>query len=295
LAYSVKLFSPKSSPLSQGIRYGLQFTDFGSIKGWLNVGFLQLVEQRGLTLMVAFFSIVVAVLLLGITVFGLHKYQNMHVEYSTDRSSRLPQGDDEVSEPREQGQLQGRLSSSQNRELDGKKQRARRQKKLRNQFPRNDNETQPGVRNWLDDVTELKTRGELNAALTRCQQEFPLWGAYNQACIIIRSLIRRGQAGSEEEIKLLKELYDLAATAELLHDKSEAEEALSLGQIKQMDLRRLESLEHPYEHIGYAYLRLIRKSDIKLMQTRWGRPREHQLPRQYHEKLWQQITTASQS
>ena len=40
--------------------------------------------------MIAFLSILLAVVLLGITVYGLHRYQTMEVEYTVDRSTPLP-------------------------------------------------------------------------------------------------------------------------------------------------------------------------------------------------------------
>ena len=42
----------------------------------------------------------------------------------------------------------------------------------------------------------------------------------------------------------------------------------------------------PYLELGYAYLRLIRKQDIKLMHSLWGRPGKHQAPRQLHRDWW---------
>ena len=45
--------------------------------------------------MVAFLSILVAVALLGLTVYGLHKYQTMEVEYTVDRSMPLPPLEDD--------------------------------------------------------------------------------------------------------------------------------------------------------------------------------------------------------
>ena len=40
--------------------------------------------------MIAFFSILVCLALLGVTVYGLHRYQTMEVEYQVDRTMPLP-------------------------------------------------------------------------------------------------------------------------------------------------------------------------------------------------------------
>ena len=89
--------------------------------------------------------------------------------------------------------------------------------------------------------------------------------------------------------KLLK-LYRTAAVAELLHDKSEGEIRYTLNQLRNMPLHELEELDMPYSKIGYAQLRLIRKSDVKLMLDHWGRPMQHCSPRQLHHEWWQQFS-----
>jgi len=249
--------------------------------------------------MVAFFSIVMAVLLLGITVYGLHKYQTMGVDYP-DRSAALPPlGDDEAtSEPRGEGlpPEYAPVPRDLPRAEDNQASVRRLKPKSGTQsVDEAENEAQTAVKNWLDEVAELKTQGDLNLALDRCEREFPLWGAYNQACIILRAMLRQVPAADQDESPLLEKLYQLAAAAELLHDKTDADDSLPLGQMKELDLGRLHDLENPYDQIGYAYLRLIRKSDIKLMQARWGRPQEHQRPRQYHEAVWLEIKQSGQS
>jgi hypothetical protein len=74
--------------------------------------------------------------------------------------------------------------------------------------------------------------------------------------------------------------------AELLHDKSDDSTNLSLAQLRRRDFRKAESLLIDYEKIGYAQLRLIRKSDIKEMLAAWGRPEGHHLPREAFEDWW---------
>lgn len=227
--------------------------------------------------MIAFFSIVITVVLLGITVYGLHRYQTMEVEYTVDRSMPLPPLDDELVQvspeqvPRQAQEPETppapRLSAS-----------------------KPEPPPEPRSENWLERVAALKKSGDMDQALALCEDEFPLWGAYNQACIILRTQIRNATADSTHENALLGRLYRLAATAELLHDKSPQAAHYTQTQLKELDLTALKELEFPYDAIGYAHLRLIRKSDIKLMQARWGKVHEHGLPRDYCQDWWDSFT-----
>lgn len=222
--------------------------------------------------MVAFLSILLAVALLVITVYGLHRYQTMEVEYTVDRSTPLPPLDqDEDSAP---DNAIARPEKADNAE------RAAKPKPVKS------------PQNWLNQVAELKKKNSFDAAMAICQQEFPLWGAYNQACIIERLKIKDENLPVEVREAGLRRLYQLAVTAELLHDKTDETEHLTLNQLKELDLDRVNALQHDYSEIGYAHLRLIRKSDIKTMLAIWGRPEQHTPPRSYHRSWWENFVSS---
>ena len=218
--------------------------------------------------MVAFLSILLAVVLLGITVYGLHRYQTMETEYTVDRSMPLPPLDPESVSPTDQ---------SDTPDLE------RRSKQVKSKAAKTS-------QSWLHKVAELKKAGDLGQAMHLCEQEFPLWGAYNQACIIERLRIKDESIDSQQRDSGLRRLYHLAVTAELLHDKTGDSEHLTLNQLKELDLSSVNALQHDYDAIGYAHLRLIRKSDIKVMLAHWGRPAQHSQPRDYHRDWWRRLT-----
>ena len=226
--------------------------------------------------MIAFLSIVITVVLLGITVYGLHRYQTMEVEYTVDRSMPLPPLDDEE------------LTTAPERPAPAAHDVETPTPTLARVKP--ESPPEPRSENWLERVASLKKTGDMDQALALCEDEFPLWGAYNQACIILRTQIRNATPESAHENALLNRLYRLAATAELLHDKSPQSAHYTQTQLKELDLTALRELEFPYAEIGYAHLRLIRKSDIKLMQARWGKVHEHGLPRERCQDWWETYT-----
>ncbi len=224
--------------------------------------------------MLAIVSIMVALGLLCLTVYVLHKYQAMEIEYSVDRSTPLPPLDRELNATIE-------VSAT----------------KIESPPPFPPDKEYSDIKapvacrkSWQEELAELKKAGDILGALAVCEHEFPLWGAYNQACIVIRAKLRSSELNENELDSLLTQLYRTAATAELLHDKSPQFRRLKLSQLKKLKLQQTEKLDMPYSELGYAHLRLINKGDIKLMQARWGRPLNHLAPRQLHQAWWKEIT-----
>ena len=218
-------------------------------------------------------SIIVALGFLCLTVYGLHKYQAMEVEYSVDRSMPLPPLDRDTNAAIEVS------TTSVDSPLP-----------IPPETKRSDVAPPARPQTWNEELAELKKAGDILGALALCEHEFPLWGAYNQACIVLRAKLRSSKLDENEFDVVLTQLYRTAATAELLHDKSPQTRRLTLNQIKQLKLHRNEKLDMPHSEIGYAHLRLIKKGDIKLMRARWGRPLNHSTPRQLHQAWWEEIT-----
>ena len=146
--------------------------------------------------------------------------------------------------------------------------------------------------NWLKVVNRLKREQRYDEALALAKSNFPLWSAYNQACILLRKKLKDGQESqtlNESDFQaVLQELYRTAVIAEFLHDNESHSERLELRQLRRIDLSSLESLETPFTELGYSRLRLLRKFEIKLMREHWGRPHKQQLPRRYYSAIWEQ-------
>ena len=139
---------------------------------------------------------------------------------------------------------------------------------------------------WQTRASAAKRNGDISKAMALCSAQQPLWGAFNQLCILLRGQLKTADLEETEKQKLLTRLYRTAVVAELLHDKSDDSSHLSLAQLRERDFRQAETLQIEYEKIGYAHLRLIRKSDIKQMLVVWGRPEGHRLPRKVFEDWW---------
>lgn len=236
--------------------------------------------------MVAFVSIVIALSLLGLIVYGLHKYQTMEIEYQVDRSMPLPPiGGDSRSNP------SAREDTSRQSTLARKPARSRIRNTPSKQAEKSgtDSSTRKAAPdpNWQEQVAQAKKSGDFSRAYELSRQQFPLWGAFNQACIALRGQLKSDHLSAEEADALLRKLYVTAAIGEMLHEKSEQSEHFKLHQLKHIDYEALEQLEYPYGELGYAQLRLIRKSDVKQMLANWGRPGAHEYPRKIHAQWWE--------
>ncbi len=148
---------------------------------------------------------------------------------------------------------------------------------------------------WLDQIAELKKLDRLDDALRICQEQLPLWSAYQQASLILRARIKHLAQYGEDVNTELKGLYNLAAQASFLHDRVKGLPNLPLSQLKQVDLDEIAGLQMPYERIGFNELRLIKKTDIKLLLDNWGKPKAHIKPRELHSETWKSLIARRQT
>lgn len=226
--------------------------------------------------MLALLSILFAMLLLGLTVYALHRYQTMEVEFNVDRSVPLPPLDIEAGTPRQVVETPTSAIKTESKPAATAKP-----------DPKKTKSAPVSAKSWQEAVTKFKNAGDYPAATRLCEQQMPLWGAFNQLCMLIRSEMKALPQNPNTHASHIARLYKTAAIAEFLHDKSKDSDKLSNNQLRKLDLSAISALDFPYAEIGYAHLRLIRKSDIKHMVELWGRPVNHRTPREFHSAWWQ--------
>ncbi|MCB1669813.1 MAG: hypothetical protein R3F41_19215 [Gammaproteobacteria bacterium] len=151
------------------------------------------------------------------------------------------------------------------------------------------------IENWQEQIGELKRLDRLDEALRICQEQLPLWSAYQQASLIHRARIKQHSQDGQPIEEELRALYNLAAQASFLHDRVKGLPNLPLSQLKQVDLEEISRLEMPYPQIGYNELRLIKKTDIKLLLECWGKPKAHLKPRELHGETWKSLIARRQT
>lgn len=123
---------------------------------------------------------------------------------------------------------------------------------------------------WQDRVKQLKDQGELEQAVQLCQQNFPKAQAFQQAAVVLRLQIRQQLDHGQDAQNLADKLYRCAIFADLFR---------SGVHLKPLNPRRamqaLGSSEFPYAQIGHQQLKLLTKSDVKLLEQLWGKAERH--------------------
>lgn len=222
---------------------------------------------------VAFITILLGLGLLGLTVYMLHRHQSQAVEFSVERTLPLPPLSADLG-----NNIEVRWTKRLSADTDPVQLEPE---------PSQHIKTIP----WQRAASQLRKSGDIAAALEICKKELPQWTAFNKCCTLLRSQLKNTDLSSTQAEEILARMYKLAATAELLHAKSPEFTRLSRKQLKALPAAQISKMEMPYREIGYSHLRLIRKSDIKLMLSSWGNPLQHQPPRRFHLVSWELLNS----
>ncbi len=143
---------------------------------------------------------------------------------------------------------------------------------------------EPGSHAWQDQVKKLKDSAEYELALVLCQQQFPKAQAFQQAAILLRLQMKQLLERQQDLQPLLVRLYRCAVLADLF--RSDA--ALKPVNPRQA-LKALAAHDFRYQEVGHRQLKLLSKSDARLLEARWGEPQQHQHAETALGSLWQNL------
>lgn len=210
--------------------------------------------------------------MLIVTVYGLHRYQIFETNERVEQATPLPVLED--------------------LELRSSKFVTDDKSSIKKETPTSisTSTSRTSSNNWLEKVALLKEEKRYDEIMMLCAEQYPLWSAYNQTCIALRSKLRSLGDDHPEQPETLEKLYNTAVLAEFIHDKSPDAQRLSLAQLKLLDLSTMEKLRFDYSSLGYANLRLIRKGDVKRLLSWRGRPQQHQNPRKVYQDTWERLS-----
>ena len=124
--------------------------------------------------------------------------------------------------------------------------------------------------NWLAQIRNLREGGQLDAALDMSKAHFPKTQAFQQAAIILRQQIRAGLDQFQPVDTLLRELFHVAALADLFRASSSHKPV-----DPQAALAAVRTVTFQYPAIGYLRLKLLNKSDVRALEQLWGSPSAH--------------------
>ena len=133
--------------------------------------------------------------------------------------------------------------------------------------------------NWRQSVLEMRKKKQIEPALNLCKSKFPLYTAYREATLILKSTLQN-EGSSQAKIQgILSQLYKTAAIAELIHMKKSAENKRLPDKVKITNITLLEKIPFDYNKLGYLELPLLTKKDTRILVSHWGEPRKHDSPR----------------
>jgi hypothetical protein len=243
--------------------------------------------------------VVLALILLGAIVYGLHRFQLREAEHNADRQAPLPPLDLRAIEPLDEGaeeipEIPEQVpypapdlvaDAEAAHSFHGFMQAQAGEDDLQAEEL---HESMTGS-NWAQVCNGLKNQGRFAEALAVCEAHYPQWGAFNQASTVLRAWIRNDEKNGLNTDTLLTRLFLTAAVASFLHDRIELLPQLSPRQMKQLPGSAWNTLPLPYDAIGYAKLRLLGKADQKMMKERWGEPSQHLSVKEHHRETWQHL------
>ncbi|ALO44923.1 hypothetical protein [Pseudohongiella spirulinae] len=137
---------------------------------------------------------------------------------------------------------------------------------------------------WADKIKSLKSEPEKRLALAL--ENLPLPGAFREAAIALRGIIREKKKKKEDFEKDLSLMYWLIAIESFSIPYSDYLQQPGFNVIESMPGAAIQSLPFSYEKLGYTKLKLASKTDAKWFVEAWGEPVQHTTLNQLHNDVW---------
>ena len=137
--------------------------------------------------------------------------------------------------------------------------------------------------NWRQLALEMRKKNQIEPAFNLCESKFPLYTAYREATLILKSILQNEGLSQTKVQRTLSQLYKIAAIAELIYMKKSAGGTLLPDKLKTMDITLLHKIPFDYNKLGYLELPLLKKQDTRLLVSHWGEPDKHDSPRNLYE------------
>ena len=140
---------------------------------------------------------------------------------------------------------------------------------------------------WADRIKEFKVAPDNR--LTLALENLPLPGAFREAIIALRAIIREKRKSKENYDKELFFLYWLAAIDSFSIPYSTYLQQPSFNVIESILGQVIQSLPFTYDDLGYtkSKLKLLNKTDAKWCVEAWGEPDQHKTMYELHHDIWQ--------
>ena len=137
---------------------------------------------------------------------------------------------------------------------------------------------------WADRITKL--RDQPIERLQLAIENLPLPGAFREAAIAMRTLIRSRLKRKENYLDELILLYWVAAIESFAIPYSNFMNQPGFNVMESIPGSVIKSLPFTYQELGYKQLGLLNKTDCKWLVATWGEPAKHTTLNEVHKELW---------
>lgn len=219
-----------------------------------------------------FISLTLSLMLVALIVLALKKHQQQRLDALAERDQSLP--------PLDMPQETSSVKTEQDAEV------------IATDAPDEVTEDTPGqvvkeaVKDWKVACKEHRQAQRYEQALACARDAWPRSQSFEQAALTIRAAIKQAQQTDSPDFdKWLSALYRIAAEYSLLFDKAPGEAEIRWQTIARSYSRdELRRITLPWEDIGVNQLRLLNKTDCKMMIQAWGEPRQHISAKTWHKR-----------
>lgn len=137
---------------------------------------------------------------------------------------------------------------------------------------------------WADRIKQY--RDEPGKRMQMAMNNLPLPGAFREAAIALRAMIRTKRKTKEPYEDELGLLYWLAAIESFMLPYADKLKEPGYNVIEAIPGKRLRTLPIDYQQLGYEKLKLLNKTDVKWIIQASGEPQQHQTLNKIHRTLW---------
>lgn len=145
---------------------------------------------------------------------------------------------------------------------------------------------------WLQELKRLRERGDFPRALALSRVRHPRVQAYQQTLVTLRAEIKQAQREGRSLQPMLSSLYRHAALADLFRHDSRCRPDPDSPLAPHLAALAAEHLDLPWPQIGYRRLRLLTRTDIRLLTEAWGEPDAHRHAEEVEGEAWRELQRA---
>lgn len=116
----------------------------------------------------------------------------------------------------------------------------------------------------------------------------PYPGAFREAALGLRALIREKAKAKESYENELAALYKIAVWQSFSMQRSERAQTPGFSILERIPGGLITELEYEYHTMGYEKLELVNKTDAKRMVELWGEPKSHSTLLEAYSSLWKE-------